>query len=221
MSESRRDFVKHSVAASGLLWAAPAVTTVSKALAQSGSPACPDEACPGHGIGVSLTLPVVGTIVLAETTSGPAEVLGTPAPVLASVIRSEVGGPACFSEAFVDELTVTAVPGLVITEGTLTSSVEIGPDCTPTLHSSIVNVEIKGKLYANGEATPNTTIIVNLPLVGRTVVIINEQGSTCRDGIERHYVNALHATFTPALSAIATIELIVAHAEVGTTCCSC
>lgn len=220
MTQTRRDFVKRSAAAGGVIWATPAISTVSRAWAQEGSPVCPDEACPGRAFGASLTAPVVGTITLAETFGGPTQVLATPPPLAASVIGADVGGPPCFATAHADQLTVTAVPGLVIQQGTLTSAVQANQDCTATMSSRIANVFVNGQLL-DAQASPNTTLVVNLGLVGTLTVIVNEQGTRCVNGTQTYFVNALHVTLVALGGTLPTTELIVAHAEVGSTCCPC
>jgi hypothetical protein len=61
---SRRDFLKKTAVAGGVIWAAPAITSASRAFAQAGSPPgqlCPSAGCfgTGYGLGQDVINPAV------------------------------------------------------------------------------------------------------------------------------------------------------------------
>ncbi len=194
---SRRDFLKKSLAVGGALWAAPAIASLPSgaAFGQTGSP----QPCPG---GCTMDAFAVEDNVLntGRYPGGPGDCNnGFPTGDDCTIGGVTVGGPsdpdihltatvACACVGQVDNTCsaraeTTGVilrlgdplnPDLDVTADVLASQTSQScPECTESRSSTITTLAVNGTLVDTSGIQPNSVIVVN----GLTLVI-NEQGCT-------------------------------------------
>ena len=223
---NRRNFLRTSAVGGGLVWAAPAITTVVTASAASPGPCDPPPgACLSLAYGLSLVVPLlVNPLVFGDTGDCTADVHvglgGGPLNLLRSATLCGLTSTnPCHSTGFAEGLRVK-IPGLEVTASVLRAQAGTTggtPDdcaCSTAGSSTIVGLTINGRVITVGGEIPvnggthldapcNTHLLDIGPLLD---VILNEQICTG----DQLVVNALHIH-----SDVLGIDLIVGHAEAG------
>ncbi len=214
MSVSRRELITKGAAAGGLVWAAPAISTISSKAAAA-SPGC---VCTSAGTGLRGSVTLLGN----TTTLGPfgtngcvanVDVLGV---VLAqTVCGSASGDPDCTAEASLVSLQIgfAGVPAALVQVGAATANVS-APNTTPcgaaSGSSTLASLSIGGNPIVISGA-PNQAITL-----GPVSVIINEQ---CCNASGQSVVRALHVVVSDPLNPLIGAEVVVAEAVAGASCC--
>jgi len=229
VDSSRRDFLKKSVAAGAVVWAAPVVTSLPGGAARAAPSPCPNPAgaCTATAYGLQITAPIVGTITLPDATGGPPThcVVNPTLPPTINLLATICGdvtstAQACFARGYVEDLDLDILPliGLpllsvqaTVLEAIAGTSGECPPCTTFSEGSTIAGLVINGG--AINVTSPCNTVI-NIPGSSPLVTVrLNEQ--TC-DANGRITVNALRIN-VPALG----IQVIAGHAESARTGCTC
>jgi len=209
----RRDFLKKSLVAGAVLWAAPAVTTLpgGRSWAQTYGAQC---TCNGSAYALSVSLlggpPTIFGQDGSVATVGPIPVPGggnITATLLEADDTSTVNG-TCDAHAEVASLRVTIGTGptaLKVVAKVLFSDAQAGcAPCGTVGASSIASLTV-------GTTTINVTGACNLDVLGLGLVFVNQQ--SCSGNTVA--VNALRIT-VPGIA-----DIIVAHAEAGSSNCAC
>ena len=215
--DNRRDFLKKSVLAGGLVWVAPAISTVSSAGAQA--PGTPVSACcrsSAFGLQVSLlngaaqTFGVGGCVAQVDLKAGGTSFLPA-VTVKASTVcgnsSSPAGGPCTATASLVNleiggTLIATTFPGGIAATALSSSAAADCQACRTTGSSTLVGLRV---------GTVNVSASVcNLSILG--LVAVNEQVCNA-DGILT--VNALRVTIP------GVINLIVSQSQAGAPGCAC
>ena len=215
--DSRRDFLKKSVLAGGLVWAAPAVSTVTASGAQAaGTPVAACCRSSAFGLQVSLlggtpqTFGVGGCVATVDLKAGGTALLPA-VTVKASTVcgnsSSPAGGPCTASASLVNlEIGGTALattfPGGIAASALSSTTAADCQACRTTGTSTLVGLRVGLTNVSAG--------VCNLNLLG--LVAVNEQVCNA-DGILT--VNALRVT-VPGV-----INLIVAQSQAGAPGCAC
>lgn len=218
MDASRRDFLKKGAVTGALVWAAPAITTLSGGTARAqGSPpvgAC----CSAEAYGLSVVVPALTIDQIFGSAPGcNQENPGDPVNLAtAGVVAQSVGAltacdeDGCTARSFVTALSVTRND---VTASAVALNSDVTGDCDTcgvTRGGGIASVIVNGT-PVDASAPPNT-LVVN---AGGVLVVVNEQG--CTGGTR--FTNALHITITVAGDVV--FELIAGHSEVTMPNCPC
>lgn len=236
MTDSRRDFLKKTAVAGGLVWAAPVISTVAAKPAGAG----PGSPCACHGTGTGL----YGTITEGGVTSpvGPfgqssgaqscagSIVVGGP-PALPALIASNACGsfttPSCTAMASLSAFSllptgVSNIASRVSAQGVksqLTAATNGPAPCNNGSVSVIIGSLIVGAAtVVVPPAKPSGHTVTS----GNTTVVIDER---CCDPAGDSVVRALHVTLAPTTvnGILTSADLIVAESKAGTAagCCPC
>lgn len=221
MDHSRRDFIRKSAAAGGLVWAAPAIATISTASAQSVSPC----ACLGRSRAILATGSLLGGSGLVDT-GFQGNVGCVPGQVIsAGDLEAELGCPSFDAGSCSQSVTIVSfeVGDLsatnIVATATGPTSQAACPDYSGTVTFDSLSL---GSFSTSGSVTPNTTVsgTIDLGSLGSvsSTLVLNEQGC---DGGE-WVVRAIHLTAETTVGGILLdAEVIVGEARVRSTCCDC
>lgn len=222
--QSRRDALKKgAVGAAGaaVLWAAPAITTMSRAGAV-GTPAPADCECTASAFGLWIRSTILGIPLNVGPLSNVLTV-GAPGDLLfVSVLpaTTDEADAVCRANAAVALLEINAPGTLVLNSATLTSSASAPCSCVggggaSNIQSLTVNGQVLVDVVGNVNAAspPNTVLLNALGLK----VVVNEQ--LCDNNAL--VVRALHVTFTDPISGLVTLDVIVSESRAGNTECTC
>lgn len=220
--ENRRDFLKKSAMIGGAVWAAPAIATVSSALA-TGSGLCPSCVKSAYGLSASGLVNisqqgVAGSGNECVANINQSNVLNTVSIVVQSVC-GHTSSTSCEAQACVADVVITIGSGTsaaVLTVTSLQTCVSEDASCNQC-------AAVNGLVTLNGNTVgpgPFTCDQVLFPGNGLLTIIANQQvcnsdGTRTVNGL---YINALSSTET----------VILASATAGacrgcscTTCASC
>lgn len=215
--DSRREFLRKTAKAGAVVWAAPAITSLSAGpawaqTAGTGPPPPPPENCctaDAYGLRVIIPLLSIDTTLGVDGCVVDTGVLGDPAvaTVRAAAVCGETAKPAggpCNATASVASLAVTIGADTSIAATVLGSSAEApcAPNCDTNGNSTILTLVINGEPIDVG-TDPNFDVA--------GLLVVNEQ--ICNSGL--FTVNAIHIT-VPEI-----IEVIVSHVVVGSQNCGC
>lgn len=237
MGQSRRDLIKKAAVGGGLVWAAPAITSVAQVHAAVGTPppgtttttgapttttttgaptttttTTPVCVCAGSAFALSAS----GLIDIAPIGNDPGtiNVSAGALGIEASVLASSFDQGSCTASASVASLGVEVLGGTIIAATVLTSSVDAPCDCSGGGSASVASLNVLGTAI-NTSVGPNTMVNVG-PVLGVSVqVVINEQ--FCEPG-GQGVARALRLTIT-ALGI--DQEIIVSESRAGNDVCSC
>jgi len=231
IDSSRRDFLKKSVAAGAVVWAAPVVTSLPGGRVWAAPYPCPNPAGPCVGTAYGLKVSV-GSIVIGPIPSAPGpsptcliNPVVNPIITLAATVCGDVtlnSAQACRYDGYVENLDLSVIGLLGITLLRVQADVLHAtagnhnecPPCEAFGFSEIANLRINGGLIS--VTSPCNTVI---PVPGTSPLVtvhLNEQ--TC--GPNGIIVNALRVTTAP-LPAVGVVEIIAGHAEAGRSGCTC
>lgn len=216
MEQTRRDALKKGAVGGALLWAAPAITTVSRAsaVAPGTPPPPPTCVCTASGFAVSATGNVLGT----EINIGPVEnavQVGEPGDLIyleGLFTNIDTDADVCSAESGAALLEISVV-GVILSAEVLTASVSAPCDCSgsgeTTIASLVLNASDLGVLIT-GEANQVLIDAAGIRLV------VNEQDCEGTQGV----VRALHLTVD--LIGV-QLDLIVGEARAGNDneACTC
>ena len=206
MDQSRRELLKKGVVTGGLVWVAPAVTTMAPAAAQTCSPAV----CTGAATGL---------FARTDFLSPPIQIFGTNGCVGPIDVGGLEAGQAC---GIVDaaNCTVTAsatavdAGGLEVDFASSTATAPVaGGGCPATGTVTIVGLTVGGQPIVPSGA-PNQVIEATAGGIS-TVLILNQQ---CCEGDE-FVVRAINAV--SEMPIIGTSQTIVAESRITSSCCPC
>lgn len=224
VEQSRRDLIKKAAVGGGLVWAAPAITSVAHVhAAAAGTPpptttttstTAPPTTCVCTGSAFALS--ATGLIDLGPIGSDPGTVDETEGALSigASLLASSFDSGSCAASASVATLDVALGGTDVISATVLESMVDAPCDCSGTADSSIESLTILGA-DINTAVGPNTNLTIG-PVLGISVeVVLNEQ--FC-DPSGEGVVRALRISIA-ALGV--EQEIIVAESRAGNDVCTC
>lgn len=231
---SRRSVLRRGAVVGGtLVWAAPAVQSISRTALAAGTPVDPaDDCCTADAFGMRVELLLLGlgpetfigrpdcTIVSEATVGTLAGEVFVTADGVCSTVDSPAGGP-CTGSASVATLDiqykdVLGISQLRVQAETLTADATATCDpCSVRGTSTIQSLALSGALVLGGPITVDASVLAsacNLDVAGLGLVKVNEQ--TCDNG--RLMVNALHVNVAGVL------DVVASHAEaevIGQDCC--
>jgi hypothetical protein len=223
MEQNRREFLKKSAIVGGAVWVAPAITTVTSAVAGSAA------TCPCQGCHASATATILnGSGLLPSGLSGPATEtngcgcgpISGNGTVTVDVACAKASDSSCSSSSFLAGVAVTLPNILSLSATALSSCVSCG---TGSSFVTGLSITVGGNSVSPGNfsSTCNNQIVnVTLPSLATVTVVFNEQ--TCSGGVLT--VNALHIHVT--LGGTTLLDVILGQATgggtgTGCTCTAC
>lgn len=209
MEQTRRDALKKGAVGGALLWAAPAITTVSRASAvdQGTPPPPPTCTCTASGFGVSATGNILGTPIAIGPVQNAVQV-GNPGDLIyvEGVFTNVDEDPAvCSVESGVALFELSTV-GAILSVETVTAQVSAPCDCTGSGSTTIASLVLNAtdlSVLITGE--PNQTLIDT----GGITLVVNEQFCNGDEGV----VRAVHLTVD--LAGPVQLDLILGEARAG------
>lgn len=225
VDSGRRDFLKKSLAAGAVAWAAPAVTSLPGGRAWAQTYGCPTPAgpCVLDAFGLQLTLPVFGTITIPSAPGpSPTCLINPTVPPIVNLLATVCGDvdPAtCTASGYIENLDIDIVsaiglPILSLQATVLRATAQTSGDCAPACSTSGSSI-IAGLVINGGPinvTSPCNTFIPVVPALPIAELRLNEQVCTG----DTLTVNALRLDI-PSLG----IQVIAGHAAAGRSGCSC
>jgi hypothetical protein len=217
VEQSRRQFLKRSAIVGGAVWAAPAIATVSSALATSPAPGC--TTCSGQGTGALAKL-LGGSIIggpLGQGSGQPDNCVATgsiPGVLgFTAICGGFTGTPTCTGDSHVAGNPITVLGPGGVTFTSLSTTAHQSSTCVNTGQATFANLTLPSGNVVNSTPGPNTNVI-NVP--GAASVTLNRQ---CCDATGNFTVRGLEVILLPGT---ALSELIVlAESKVGGCGCAC
>jgi hypothetical protein len=231
----RRDFLRRAGIAGGVVWAAPTVTTVSRAVAQNGSPGpCIDEHCFGLARAVWIRESPIGEVILGEADGTPVSdcvaKADLPNFVSARVICARVfgegddpnipdDGTGCGASAEIVDLKIGFPLLPAISVAAVETYVYNNPCPTGHVVARIVQLKI-GNIKVNiptDTTDPEGTVIILPANLAR--VAINQTVRSCEDELALIQHEVLRIT-VPAVGP-PLLDVSIAFAQTSSSCCPC
>lgn len=224
VGQSRRDLIKKAAVGGGLIWAAPAITSVAQVHAvAAGTPppttttsstTAPPTTCVCTGSAFALS--ATGLINLGPIASDPGTVSATSGllSIEAELLTSSFVPGTCTASAGVNSIDVELAGVSLLSATVLESTVDAPCDCSGSADAGVASLTVL-QAPINVAVGPNTSLSLG-PTAGVSVeVVINEQFCDANGlGVAR----ALRFTIT-ALGI--SQEVIVAESRAGNDVCAC
>ena len=218
---SRREFIKRTAVAGTVVWAAPAIFTVSSASAASPTPIpCPNCDSSAYGLatfgtvaGLPLNLGPIGATSDAENC-----LLNLNAGVITS---SDVCGRTadtdkhCRASASVSGLGIV-VPGVNVQAGVTRSRATWACDCSAREGiADILGLTVNGNPVNIGTAPNTTLVVINTALID---VIVTANRQSCVGGVFSVDALVVQIILTPLIGLGTNLTVVVAHSQISNGC---
>lgn len=220
MDQNRRQFLKRSAIVGGAVWAAPAIATVSSALAAtSTAPGC--TTCTGQGTGAYLN---VGSLLsvgpLGQGSSQPDNCVASATIPNVAGLTAVCGGfsssPSCTGDSHVAGNPITVL-GTLVQATAISTTAHQSSTCANTGTTVLANASINGGApVVNLTPAPNFQPLAVLPS-GVASLTLNRQ---CCDASGNFTVRGLELVLLNAISLVTTV-LVLAESKVGGCRCAC
>jgi hypothetical protein len=216
VEQSRRQFLKRSAIVGGAVWAAPAIASVSSALAASPAPGC--TTCTGQGTG-AFAKALGGAIIAGPLGQGSSQpdncvLTGTIPSVIGftAICGGFTGTPTCTGDSHVAGNPINVLAGAV-TFTALSTTAHQSSTCVNTGQSTFANLTLPPGNVVNSTPAPNTNV-VNVP--GVTTLTLNRQ---CCDAAGNFTVRGLEFILLPGTPGSTLV--VLAESKVGGCGCAC